>query len=277
MRLVLTLLALISAGIAFQVVVLACFNALDRGQPVRPTAAGLSRLLREWGVHVLAGLALPFCALQPGPRQQPQADRTRAPVILIPGYGMNRACFVWMAFYLRKRGWPWVWAVNNRPHSAGVPIYAQRLSDAVQRLKRETGASAVDIVGHSAGGVIAAWYIKHLGGAAHTRRLITIATPWKGTAVAVFGQRAHARDLMPGSEIIQQIQGPPVPTVALWTRTDGMLHPFSSGYSDGMRAEEIENEGHLGMLYSAAVFRRVRELLAAPELPAPERQAREES
>lgn len=263
MRLALIALALISAGVAVHVAVVACLNAVDQGRQVRWSATALSRLLREWGVHMLAGATIPLGAIDPGPRRTARADSTRAPVILIPGYGMNRSCLFFLQIYLRRRGFPWVWIVNNRPHSATVPRYAERLAEEVRRLQRESGARQVDLVCHSAGGVIAGWYLRQLGGADSVRRLITIGTPWKGTRTAIFGQRAHAQDLLPGSDVVAGIAGPPVPTWAIWSRTDGMMIPCSTSAPEGATCVEVQDEGHLSMLYSAAVYRLVRDLLSA--------------
>ncbi len=265
MRYALILLALFSAGVAVQVIVQAAMAAVDLGRPVRYTLDALSLLLRDWGIKFVAVLSMPLGALEPDPTREPLADSTRPPVILVPGYGMNRSCFLFFAFYLKKRGFPWVWIVNNRPHSAGIPVYAQRLADAVRRMQSASGAARVDIIGHSAGGVIAAWYVNNLGGAAHVRRLVTVGTPWRGTRVAVFGMRAHARDLLPDTPVIRQIQRPAVPTFALWTETDGVLIPHTSGRAEGMSAIEVRGETHLSMLYSPTVWRRVRELLLASE------------
>ncbi len=265
MRYALIGLALFAAGTAVQVIVQACLNAVDIGKPVRFSARALSLLLRDFGIKVVAVLSMPLGAFELGPSRTPLADSTRPPVILVPGYGMNRACFFFLAFYLKKRGFPWVWIVNNRPHSASIPDYADRLAYAVQRLKRESGAETVDLIGHSAGGVISAWYLHHRGGADHVRRLVTIGTPWAGTRMAIFGQRAHAADLMPDAQVIRQIQRPPVPTYAIWTRQDGVLIPYQSGHAEGMEAIEVEDETHLSMLYSATVYRTVRDLLSGPQ------------
>ena len=273
MRLALIALALISAGVAVHVIVVACLNAVDQGRSVRFSATALSRLLREWGLHIVAGATIPLGAYDPGPQRTEGGDSTRTPVILIPGYGMNRSCLFFFQIYLRRRGFPWVWIVNNRPHSATVPRYAERLGEAVQRMLRESGGQKVDLVCHSAGGVIAGWYVRQLGGAASVRRLVTIGTPWHGTRTAVFGQRAHARDLLPGSDIVAGIAAPPCPTWAIWTRTDGMMVPFSTAAPDGVNTVEVQDEGHLSMLYSARVYRLVRDILTAPTpaLPAEDR------
>lgn len=261
MRYALIVLALISAGVAVQVIAQAFLNAVDLRRRVVYDAAALSLLLRDWGLKMVTGAMMPFGAVDPGPSRQELADRTRPPVILVPGYGMNRACMWFLDFYLRKRGFPLVWSVNNRPHSAAIAVYAERLGQAVQRALRESGARQVDIVAHSAGGVIAAWYINQLGGAAQVRRLVTLGTPWQGTWVAIFGRRAHAADLLPDSMVVQQIQRPAAPTFAIWTRNDGVIFPNDNARADGMTALEVTGETHVSMLYSATVFRMVRDVL----------------
>ena len=272
MTLILSLLALHCVGAAIYCGFKAAIGAVDRGLPVRLGRVALSRWFREWGVTVLAGLSLPFGAWQPDPKRTPESDLSRVPVLLLPGYGMNRACLFPLVFYLRERGWSYLWGVNNRPHAPSIATYAARLGEHVQHLKRESGAPAVDLVCHSAGGIIAAYYLSQLGGAAHVRRLITLGTPWRGTRLAIFGQRPLAGELMVGSRLLERVQRPPVPTTAIWTRTDGMLIPNSSGHAPGMRAIEVDGVEHLSMLYSGRIFQLVRDLLSAPdpgEVPAP--------
>lgn len=272
MTLILSLLALHCFGAAIYCGFKAAIGAVDRGVPVRLGRVALSRWCREWGATVFAGLCLPFGAWQPDPRRTPEGDLSKVPVLLLPGYGMNRACLFPIVFYLRQRGWPYVWGVNNRPYAASIPTYAARLGEHVQQLKRESGATAVDLVCHSAGGIIAAYYVSQLGGAAHVRRLVTLGTPWRGTRLAIFGQRPLAGELMVGSRLLERVQRPAVPTTAIWTQTDGMLIPNSSGFSEGMRAIEVDGVEHLSLLYSGRVFQLVRDVLSAPdavEVPAP--------
>ena len=251
----------------------AVINLVDRGEPIRFTATGASRFFREWGAHLLQWAMLPLGSRDPGPSPGDWGRPGRPPVMLVPGYGMNRACLFFLATYLRRRGWEWVWPVNNRPHSAGVPVYASRLAEAVARLRRETGAEQVDIVGHSMGGVIAAWYINQLGGHAHVRRLITLGTPGLGTRMHVFGTRHQARDMAPGAPVIAEIQGPQVEAVSLWSRFDPLISPPEAATPPGVRAVEIGGAGHLEMLTSAAAFRAVRDALLEGEAdPTPDPQ-----
>lgn len=71
------------------------------------------------------------------------------------------------------------------PATAGVEARARALRDAVERL----GASKVNLVAHSMGGLDARWWIGRLGGHERVASLVTVATPHKGTAIADWGVR----------------------------------------------------------------------------------------
>lgn len=61
---------------------------------------------------------------------------------------------------------------------------AAALADHVASVRASTGASRVDLVGHSQGGLVARSFVKSFGGAAQVDSLITLGTPSHGTAVA---------------------------------------------------------------------------------------------
>lgn len=50
----------------------------------------------------------------------------------------------------------------------------------VTSVQRQTGASRVDIVGYSEGGMVPFYYLNNLGGTAHVRAVVTIASPMRG-------------------------------------------------------------------------------------------------
>lgn len=265
MTLALTILAVICALVALPVLVGACINAVDRGEEASLTRVGASRLLREYALDLFSGPLYPFGIVDPGPSQTPDTAQDQVPTLLLPGYGMNRSCMFFLAFYLRKRGFPWVWATNNRGGALGIADHAAHLAGSVERLRRVSGAPKVDLVCHSMGGLIANWYISRLGGDAHVRRLVTIGTPWRGTRMWIFGLRRQVRDIAPDSPVIADLQQLPVPTTTIWTRTDSLVVPFLSAVMPGAHAVEIDRGGHLGMLYDGRVYRAVRDALRAPE------------
>ncbi len=68
-----------------------------------------------------------------------------------------------------------VYATGDIAQSAG------ELSDFVDRVLAATGARRVDLVGHSQGGMMPRYYLKHLGGASRVRTLVGLAPSNHGT------------------------------------------------------------------------------------------------
>jgi pimeloyl-ACP methyl ester carboxylesterase len=268
-------IALLSLCTLFYTGVGACFKALDRGQRVRLTRTNISTFCREWAVCTFVVLTWPFGILNVPPRRVPAVPEegeegdAPIPVVLVPGYGVNRAYFSFFQMYLRRRGWPWVAVVNHRPFSAPVPYYAERLGLYVDDVLRASGAEQVDLVGHSMGGLVAAFYVNVLGGHTRVRRLVTLGAPWKGTATWVFGARRQARDMAPDSDVVKAVQELKIPTTAIWSRSDAMIFPAERAKPDGGDAIELANLGHNEMLFSARVFRLVAQLLRSgrPTIP----------
>lgn len=66
------------------------------------------------------------------------------------------------------------------PTTKNIIGYANRLSDEIEILKRNTGAKKVDIVAHSMGGLISRWYIQK-GYRNDVRKFISIGSPHHGS------------------------------------------------------------------------------------------------
>lgn len=64
-----------------------------------------------------------------------------------------------------------------------IPSSAQQLGDFINQVLAETGASQVNIVGHSQGGMMPSWYLKFDGGASKVHELIGLAPSNHGTDV----------------------------------------------------------------------------------------------
>lgn len=127
----------------------------------------------------------------------PSASHPR-PVVLVHGTFGN-AWDNWLvgAPYLASRGF----CVFELDYGQvdGVPLIhglapieqsAQQLSDYVDQVLAATGASQVDIVGHSQGGMMPRYYLKFLGGAAKVHTLVGIAPSNHGTTLDGIGTLA---------------------------------------------------------------------------------------
>ncbi|KAB7739764.1 hypothetical protein GA707_20010 [Nostocoides sp. F2B08] len=80
---------------------------------------------------------------------------------------------------------PYDWRLSNRYNGQRL---AGIVEPALGRWRSQGGRFAdaqLVFVCHSMGGLVARWYIEMCGGAGHTRKLITLGTPWRGAAKAV--------------------------------------------------------------------------------------------
>ncbi len=119
------------------------------------------------------------------------------PVVLVHGTFANSA-FSWQALspMLANQGYC-VFALNYGQTIPG-PIYgtgeisasAQTLSTFVNKVLASTGASKVDIIGHSQGGMMPRYYIQNLGGASKVNMMIGIAASNEGTTADGIGTLA---------------------------------------------------------------------------------------
>lgn len=237
--------------------------AAERGTPVKLSWSWLATYVRETMATLLMVLTTPFGKLQRPPRrQEPRPElASQVPVVLVHGLGAHRATMMFLSTFLVYRGWRWAWPVNLARQGASVPDHATRLGQHVRELCRASGAEQVDLVCHSFGGVVAAWYLRHQDGAPRVRRLVTLATPFAGTRTAVFAWGADAESLLPGSHALDELVPPPVPTVCIWSPDDEIVVPSSSALPEGVEGICIEGAGHNDLLVSARAFRAIQAAL----------------
>ena len=99
-----------------------------------------------------------------------------------------------------------------------------------------TGAPSVDVVGYSAGGVVAGLWVARDDGAAKARRVVTLGAPLAGTnlastaaVVAPDACPAACRQLAPGSAEITELArgrvGEALPWLSVWTADDETVTP----------------------------------------------------
>lgn len=261
-----SLLALLLASSLLTVAATCLMNAVFRGEPVRLSGAGLAFVLFEWLSTVRAyALQLLFVGRPSVRRHAGSApSQPRHPVLLVPGYSLNRSSLHALARYLHKCGWDWVHVVNNAPFDAPIDTYAENLAREVQVLRAASGAAKVDIVGHSMGGIVAATYIQSHGGAGVVRRLVTLGTPWAGSRLWVITQRTHGEELAPDHPTVQAAQAPPCAVTSVWSPHDNIVLPATSSDIDFGENVVLPGLGHCSLLYAHPAHAAVGEALATP-------------
>lgn len=108
--------------------------------------------------------------------------------------------------------------------------YAVHVCDAIRTVRERTGASEVDVVAHSMGGLDARYCIEKLDGAEHVDDLVTLGTPHQGTYVAYLAYiTPGGRDMVPGSDFLENLNdgdlAAGVEYTAVWSDWDELINP----------------------------------------------------
>ena len=133
----------------------------------------------------------------------------------------------------------------------------------------------MDVVGYSAGGVVARLWVDRHDGAAAARRVVTLGSPLHGARIAGAGRgawprtpaRPACRQLAPGSACWTSIDGESLPDglpwLSIWTENDETVQPPDSARLDG--AVNLADPEHL----PGSAGRRTGDLPTDPAVTAP--------
>jgi triacylglycerol esterase/lipase EstA (alpha/beta hydrolase family) len=200
---------------------------------VLAAAAVLGVLLVLAGVRVLRGH---------GPQTRPDQARP-GPVILVPGYGGSQTALRELATRLAAAGHST--EVLTLPDGGTGDLLAQAATlDGAVREALRGGAPSVDVVGYSAGGVVARLWVDRHDGAAVARRIVTLGSPLHGAQIAGVGAALApdacpqaCRQLAPGSSLLRSIDDEDLPDglpwLSIWTQDDETVQPPDSARLTG--------------------------------------------
>ncbi len=167
------------------------------------------------------------------------------PVLLVPGYGGSTTSLAALAAELDRTGRE-VSVVELVGDGKGdLRIQAQELADAAEVAMAAAEAESVDVVGYSAGGVIARLWVRDFGGAGQARRVVSLGSPHHGTDLVDLARGVTpdscpvaCRQLAPDSEFIARLNArdetPAGPAfVSVWTTLDEVVTPPETARLDG--------------------------------------------
>ncbi|HEU0032729.1 MAG TPA: alpha/beta fold hydrolase [Kofleriaceae bacterium] len=226
---------------------------------VRPVRA----VLTEWGMSAVLSAARPVGFL-PLPGARTKGPR---PVILLHGYAMNRANFVPLAYRLARAGLGPIfgfeyWTLGR------VAAGARQLGWFIDEVREATGASEVDIVGHSMGGVVGRYYVTFAGGDGVVRNLITLGSPHAGTDVSAIGVGHPTRELLLGSKLVTRMAAAPplqkTRVTVIWSHADALVPGARQRELPGAEVIMYDDLGHVALLGSRRVANEVIRRLAMP-------------
>jgi triacylglycerol lipase len=198
------------------------------------------------GVRVLAGRAP---AVDPASRPAPDA---LGPVLLVPGYGGSRDGLLALAARIEGTGRPAEVLTLVGDGTGDLSAQVRVLSGAVDEALAG-GAPSVDVIGYSAGGVVAGlWLARDGSAAAKARRVITLGAPLHGTRTAAAAAAESPDSCPPGcrqlatgsaelAELARARVGQALPWLSIWTADDQTVVPPDSARLDGALNVEVQD------------------------------------
>jgi triacylglycerol lipase len=196
-------------------------------------------------VGIVAAVAVLARVIGGAPELPPAArapQEVPGPVLLVPGYGGSTSGLEVLAAALRAQGREAVVVASPGDGTGDLRATAQAVS-AVVDTALAGGAASVDLVGYSAGGVVARLVVRERPG--DVRRVVTLGSPHHGTELAAIGAAFSpgrcplaCQQLVPGSDLLDQLNdGDETPAgpqwLALWTTQDDVVTPPESARLDG--------------------------------------------
>jgi triacylglycerol lipase len=194
-------------------------------------------------VAVVVGVAVVVVRVTAG-GPTPVAQDEPGPVLLVSGYGGSTASLQPLRAGLEAAGRDVVVVPAVGGGTGDLTAQAEALGRAAEDARKRFDASSVDVVGYSAGGVVARLWVRDLGGDEVARRVVDVGSPQHGTTVAelpgsVGGScPAACRQLQPDSDLLRALnardetpEGPAF--VSVWSTSDEVVVPADSARLDG--------------------------------------------
>ena len=166
--------------------------------------------------------------------RQTELDGHPRPVLLLHGFFSTRRTFDVLEHRLRRDGYG-VFSLNlgglrRAYNTRGIDDLADFVRAKVERVyAHHPGLGPLTIVGHSKGGLVAAYYVKKLGGWRRARSVVALGAPFHGTPKAWLGLpiallAPSIPQLLPGSDFLRRFHEgrwpPQVRLTSLWSKQD---------------------------------------------------------
>jgi triacylglycerol esterase/lipase EstA (alpha/beta hydrolase family) len=169
----------------------------------------------------------------------PVAQDRPGPVILVSGYGGSTRSLEPIRSTLQRAGRDVVVATPVGDGTGDIAAQAQDLGHQVDAALQRFGADSVDVVGYSAGGVVAREWVRSYNGAGVARRVLSVGSPQHGTDVAELGAGlgtscpTACQQLVPDSDLLRALNArdetPAGPVfVSVWSSADEVVVPTGS-------------------------------------------------
>lgn len=185
------------------------------------------------------------------------------PVLLV--HGWNGAPSNWIPFRDRMVASGWqtrgITVLSYSPDESNATV-ATTIRLIVDGMLATHGATRVDIITHSMGGLSSRHYIRFLGGSAKVDAWVSIAGPNNGTQVATLCAAMPCIEMRSGSTFLTTLNAgialpPPVRYATWWSACDEGMVPRESPILTGAQNTQTGCVGHVELLGDAVVAEQV--------------------
>ncbi|MFJ6577365.1 esterase/lipase family protein [Streptomyces sp. NPDC091368] len=189
-------------------------------------------------VPLLAVVASLLLSAAPVQAEAPRAASARVPVVFVHGYNADPGVWGGLRADLRADGYAdaELFSFGYDTHRSVNESLSGALAAYVEGVKRQTGASRVDLVAHSFGSLVTRWYVKFdPAGQTSVAHWVSLAGPNHGTstawACALWDQAC--RDMTPNSYVQRKLaEGDETPGAVRyatwWSNCDEVINPDDS-------------------------------------------------
>ncbi|WP_216216839.1 esterase/lipase family protein [Amycolatopsis aidingensis] len=206
-------------------------------------------------VAVVAAVGLTVQSWIPAAAVSPAAAE-RDPVILVHGLYGSPGNWGEVTVSLKQAGYidDQVFTLGYDSRTQSNVVTAEQLGAKVDEVLARTGASTVDVVGHSMGSLNSRYCIKYGACGGHVDDWVSLAGPNNGTFSAFLcAWRVTCREMQPGSGFITKLNaGGTLPGdvegTVIWSPNDGVVMPATSSVLDGVHNIKVPGVSHLAML-----------------------------
>lgn len=192
---------------------------------------------------------------------------TRHPVLFVHGFNSDGSIWGPMMNRFEQDGWTdallTTWSYDTAQSNA---VMAELIRQKVDAILARTGATKVDIVSHSMGGLSSRFYLKNLGGDARVDAWVSLGGPNHGTDFALACFTTSCTEMRQGSTFLGALNSVDETPGAVrygtwWSPCDGVINPDSSVALSGATNTKTACLTHSALYGDATVYGQVRDFI----------------
>jgi triacylglycerol lipase len=196
-----------------------------------------------------------------------RAQLAHDPILFVHGWNSSGSVWNTMIDRFKADGWTTAelnnWSYNT---SQSNKTTASEIKTKVDDILASTGATKVDVVTHSMGGLSSRWYVKFLAGDVKVDDWVSLGGPNHGTDTANFCSQTSCIEMRIGSAFLTELNaGDETPGAVTygtwWSPCDTVINPDSSVSLSGAKNTKTACISHSNLTTDATVYGQVRDFV----------------